>query len=219
MKRFLIALTLLAAPAWADDAQTVVEMFTSKFCPNCPSAEHKMMGIANNDKSLLVIFEHVDYWDRADMKDPYGLHEATERQYDYSNSKDISDRPGQVFTPMPIINGQWVASPPLWLSWDDKLEKAHKAGPLPKLKIEKLGGGGLQIAVPKGIDVKDTEIAVMGVEQVEGSEVRRLMRIEHVDGGKASITVPSALTPKTDEVVVLLQQAGPKAVLAMGWLR
>lgn len=220
MKRFafgyLIILAGLSGPVFADPTM-VVEMFTSKFCPNCPAAERKLSGIADENKDLLVIFEHVDYWDRGEQKDPYGLKEATERQYDYSNS--LSSRPGEVFTPMPIINGKWMASPPLWLSWESKLESAKAAGALPFIKLERLGSGGLQIALPKDISTKNTELYILGVEKDKNSSVRRLMDVQRVETIKPSITVPKALTPQGDEYVVLLQEAGPKGVMAMGWLK
>lgn len=206
-----VAGSLFAAPSH------VVEMFTSKFCPNCPSAEKKLAEVAAENPDLLVIYEHVDYWDRGEQKDPFGLKAATERQYDYSNT--LSSRPGEVFTPMPIINGTWMASPPLWLSWASKLQDARVSGPLSSLKIERLGGGGLQVAVPKGIKLKNTTLYVLGVTKAENSVVRRLVDIQELEGGKSSITVPKALMPRGDEVVVLLQETGPKAVLAMAWLK
>lgn len=219
MTRFGWTLMILAGVSGQVFAapQMVVEMFTSKFCPNCPSAEKKLAGIANENPGMLVIFEHVDYWDRGDQKDPYGLKEATDRQYDYSNS--LSSRPGEVFTPMPIINGKWMASPPLWLSWNSKLEEAQKAGALPVVKMAKLGSGGLQLALPKGVNLKNSELYILGVEKDEDSNVRRLVDVQRMESVKESVTVPKALTPKGDEYVALLQEAGPKAVLAMGWLK
>lgn len=204
---------MTASPIWAEPG-AVVEVFTSKFCPNCPATEKKLTLIAEENTDLLIVFEHVDYWDRGDDKDPHGLAEATERQYDYSNS--VSARPGQVFTPMPLINGQYVAANPLWLNWEKAVAKAKADGALPKLSVEKLGGGGLQVKIPDGKG-KDAELMMIGMEPVyPGAKARRATALQQLDvRGRSSVTVPKALTPKASEVLVLLQSVGPEDVRAM----
>lgn len=218
-KLWLIAALLAAGTnAHATDAGVqVVEMFTSKYCPNCPSAEHKLKEEAVKNPDLLVLFEHVDYWDHGDDKDPYGLADITQRQYDYSNT--VGSRPGQVFTPMPIFNGQIMISPPLWLSWSGALDKARAGAKVQQLTVKRLGDGGLSVKVPAGLEKRQAELWVLGVEPVDGGPVRRVRSIEHVDAGRADVHVPKALAPSTPEVVVLLQETGPKAVLAVGQVR
>lgn len=216
-----LALTLLVCGgARAETAvvpPTVVEVFTSKYCPNCPAVEKQLKEIADADPTLLVIFEHVDYWDQENRKDPFGLPDITQRQYDYSNS--VSRRPGEVFTPMPLLNGKYVANMPMWLNWKNTLAKA-KAGPAPlPLAVTRTADGGLKVVLPKDVKATEMEINVLGVVVADGSAARRVKELQHVDVKSATVNVPAALVPKTAELVVLLQKEGPQDLLAMAWVK
>lgn len=217
MVRLLMLAVLMAGVAGAAAAQSapvVVEMFTSKYCPNCPSAEHKLKGVAAENPDLLVVFEHVDYWSQpgTGRTDPFGLTDVTQRQYDYCGARGM--RPGQVFTPMPLIDGEWMAQPPLMFSWNDTLAKARAAAPKPRLDVARGAEGGLEIGLPamKG----EHEVWVLGVEKISGTSVWRTMGIAQAEvaGGKA--TLAPALTPKTPAAVVLMQKPGPRGVVAAG---
>lgn len=196
---------------------TVVEVFTSKYCPNCPAVEKQLRGIADEDRSLLVVFEHVDYWDQGERKDPFGSADITQRQYDYSNS--VSRRPGEVFTPMPLLNGKYVANMPMWLNWKSTLAKAKAAQDTLPLAVTRSADGDLKVVLPKNVKAKGVEITVLGVVPDEESAARRLKGLLHVDVQGPTVAVPAALLPKTDELVILLQKDGPQGLLAMAWVK
>lgn len=209
---------LVAQMAMADSGKTptVVEMFTSKYCPNCPGAEHKLKGEAEANADLLVIFEHVDYWDSDDKKDPYGLADITQRQYDVSGAMGM--RQGEVFTPMPLLDGQILANPPLLFSWNNALKKARELPEKPRLDVSKAADGSLDVKIPAALYGANREVWVLGVEQVDDTKawVVRGIAQANVKDGLARVAGPNL--PKTSKFVVLLQDSGPGKVVAMGSL-
>ena len=223
MKSLLTALTvgLSTLTPWvmADTGPTpmVVEMFTSKYCPNCPMAEHKLEGVANEDPNILVIFEHVDYWDRPPSRvDPFGLADITQRQYDYSNT--LSKRAGEVFTPMPLIDGRIMVSPPLIFTWGSAVEKGRALPEKPRLEVAKDKAGNLDIKIPAALYAANREAWVLGVEPVEGSKAQRVRGIVQATKIEGGMRVPEVTLPKTSAYIVLWQDSGPGNVVAMGSL-
>lgn len=212
----IVMMVMASATAFAaGKAPVVVEMFTSKYCPNCPPADHRMKEASNEDKNLLVIMEHVDYWDNGDRKDPDGLAEATQRQYDYSNT--IGSRPGEVFTPMPLLDGKVVAKPPLWWSWSDALEKAKADNDKAVLKVARQGNGDVAVTIPQGVATKGHELWLIGGDTVPGSQalVMRGIAQGQLREGRV-VTIPKALVPHGATLVALLQVHGPGAVSGVG---
>lgn len=196
---------------------TVVELFTSKYCPNCKPAEMRLAKAAAEDSSLLVLQQHVDYWDMGDdRKDPFGLAEVTARQYDYSNT--LSRRPGEVFTPMPIFNGRRVAGPPLMFSWDSTL-KASLSDPAPEaLRVTRAANGDVQVRRAGG-SVPNGEVWLLGVSPLaDHANVANLRRVMGLVQANDHGNVAKALLPKGQELVALWQAEGPGAVRGVGRL-
>jgi hypothetical protein len=209
-------LSALMPLAMADTGPTpmVVEMFTSKYCPNCPMAEHKLEGVAEENPDVLVIFEHVDYWDRGPRIDPFGLADISQRQYDYSNT--LSKRAGEVFTPMPLIDGQIMVSPPLMFTWGSAMEKGKALPSKPRLDVTMDKGGNLNALIPEALYGAGREAWVLGVEPVEGSKVQRVRGIVQAEKNKGGVRAAAATLPKTPAFIVLLQESGPGKLVAMG---
>lgn len=210
-------LSFISPNLWALDttkAPLVVELFTSKFCPNCPPVEIKMNKEAAANPHWLLLQQHVDYWDRGGkFVDPYGLAEATQRQYDYSNT--LSRRAGEVFTPMPLLNGKFTSPPPLWMNWGSALAQAEEM-PAPKILIlSKTANGGVSLAMPKGA----SEAWLMGVEPMGSSNALRVRAIVPMDVSEGIATLRAALLPKTSEWVALAQAAGPGAVVGFARMK
>jgi hypothetical protein len=99
----LAALAALAKDSFAADAThpTVVELFRSQGCSDCPPAVANVAAISDRADVLALVFS-VDYWDRLGWKDTFSKPEWTARQYAYAHA---IGRDG-VYTPQVIVNGR-----------------------------------------------------------------------------------------------------------------
>ena len=99
------ALALSAAPALAADPAhpTVIELFQSQGCSDCPPANANLNAIADRSDILALSFG-VTYWDQLGWKDTFAQPAFTARQWDYARAGGR----GQVFTPQMIVNGRGV---------------------------------------------------------------------------------------------------------------
>ncbi|WMT86937.1 DUF1223 domain-containing protein [Pelagibacterium sp. 26DY04] len=104
--RLLAAMPLLvAAPAGAveirDNAETVVELFTSQGCSRCPDADELLSDLGMRD-DVVALGYHIDYWDYIGWQDTFALPANTELQKAYAESWGKM----RIYTPQMVINGQ-----------------------------------------------------------------------------------------------------------------
>ena len=98
----------------------VVELFTSEGCSSCPPADALLGQLekegAFNGRPIIVLGEHVDYWNGLGWHDRFSSASFTERQQEYARRLGV----GEVYTPQMIVNGrtQFVGNDP------DALQKA-----------------------------------------------------------------------------------------------
>ena len=99
---FLFALALLAhaQPARAAGEPVVVELFTSQGCPACPPAEAFLRELAGRD-DVIALEYHIDYYDYAGWKDPFGDPQFTRRWRRYANALGAR----YDYTPFMVVGG------------------------------------------------------------------------------------------------------------------
>jgi hypothetical protein len=96
------ALIALTVPAAADQKPlTVVELFQSQGCSDCPPANANVMALSGRPDILALSFG-VTYWDYLGWKDTFASPQYTARQWDYAHALHHSE----VYTPQVVVNGR-----------------------------------------------------------------------------------------------------------------
>jgi hypothetical protein len=231
-----IAMSILfSAPALAASSNPIlVELFTSEGCSSCPPAETLLRTLDSAQPipgaQLIVLEEHVDYWDDLGWQDPFSAHAFTVRQSDYVERLHLNSGP---YTPQMVVDGSeaFVGS--------DRAQAGRamaKAAKFPKVDVEILSAhveNGKVLAQIKIADVSSKADVFLAValdhaqSQVLRGEnggrklehvavVKRLTAVGQVKKGEPfskDVTVALDHPGQTYRLVAFVQEAGEGKVL------
>lgn len=150
---------LLVIPA-ALPAQTripvLVELFTSEGCSSCPPADKLLAEIERAQPvataQVLVLSEHVDYWNRLGWRDPFSSVQFSQRQNEYS----AAFRKDGVYTPQMVVDGraEFVGS-----NGGEAKAAIQKAAARPKAGVMlSRGAGGLIVNIDQIPSKDDADV-------------------------------------------------------------
>jgi hypothetical protein len=86
-------------------APVVVELFTSEGCSSCPPADALLRVLGREPVggvTVLVLGEHVDYWDQLGWRDRFASAAFSRRQSEYATTVFGADK---IYTPQIVIDG------------------------------------------------------------------------------------------------------------------
>ena len=102
-----LAVTIVPALSQSNPSRTpvLVELFTSEGCSSCPPADALLARLLKDQPvtaaEILVLEEHVDYWDSLGWHDRFSSHLFTDRQSHYTQRLRADDN----YTPQMIVDG------------------------------------------------------------------------------------------------------------------
>ncbi|WP_267382184.1 MULTISPECIES: DUF1223 domain-containing protein [unclassified Sphingomonas] len=217
------ATPIAAAPPAKHPQPTVVELFQSQGCSDCPPAQLNLNRIADRPDVIALSFG-VTYWDYLGWKDSFASPAFTQRQRDYSARN----------------NGAGVATPQYWINGRTTVLGANpgrvaqlisaggpSGGPMFTVSGSKatIGAGrapvgGAEVLLVR-YDPRTIQVAIRAGENggrtiPHRDVVRELRRIGHWSGAPLTVTVPAG--DGSLKIVVLLQagRGGPILSAARG---
>jgi len=227
LRNLLVAASCIVFSAVAADPvrmPVLVELFTSEGCSSCPPADRHLQQL---DSEVIVLSEHVDYWDHQGWKDKFSSPAFTERQETYAKQFGI-DSP---YTPQMVVDG--VAQ---FTGGDTRRAAAEidKAGNRPKANIllgRTVAGVDVEIeAVPHECDIwlalaDNSDVTRVAAGENKGrtlthvAVVRSIRKIGYVKrGGTFSRQIELPPGAGGQRIVVFLQEAGQARVYGAAML-
>jgi hypothetical protein len=226
----------------ASDARTpiLMELFTSEGCSSCPPVDN---WVAQLDASqpvagaeIIVLSEHVDYWDHDGWKDPFSSAAITDRQKAYVQNLGLSD----VYTPQIVVDGAFEVKPADQQQTNQGLTKAAGT-PMMAIRLSSaaVGAGALtgrieadgsglkknaDVFVAVTLDKTLTDVLAgenNGHRLTNIAVVKEMVKVGKLEKGKSfdqpfSVKLWPDADPANLRVIAFVQESGPGKVLGAG---
>lgn len=155
----------------------LVELFTSEGCSSCPPADELLKKLDRAQPvagaQIIVLSEHVDYWDDLGWRDPYSSHAYSERQDAYAARFGLNT----VYTPQMVVDGRFET-----VGSDERraIQEIEDAARSEKtavgLSLERRGKG-VQVevnvsALPATVDSNSADVMLAFADERDESSVR-----------------------------------------------
>lgn len=220
----------------------LIELFTSEGCSSCPPVDALVRQLDASQPfskvQLIVLSEHVDYWNHDGWKDPYSSSLFTQRQEDYVQAFRL-DEP---YTPQIVLNGTDVLRSYSSQGISAAVEKAAGTATLPvkigSLSIEDTNPPVVRVRIeadgnsaPHTADVYLAVALDHAESQVSAGEnngkrlahvaiLEYLKKIGKVDNGKSfvqecQVKLKKGTDPNNLRVIAFVQEPGPGKVLGV----
>jgi hypothetical protein len=229
-------------PGAAQAAPTIrtpvlVELFTSEGCSTCPPADALLAKLDQDQPvdgaNIIVLGEHVDYWDRQGWRDRFSSHQYTERQSQYAERLKVDNS----YTPQMIVDGteQFLGNDPqhalraiqhaaqnskVNLALTQPVVDGHKVSASVSAPVTKgQARGDLFAALVDPADTTEVRSGENGGHRLQhAGVVRSLQRVgslKDLAAGPVSfhLNAPGDAKPEEMRVVVFAQQSGQGAII------
>jgi len=125
----------------------VVELFTPEGCSSCPPADAILVQLgrqpAESGRDLILLGEHVDYWNYIGWTDRFSSAQFSQRQSDYARSFHL----GSVYTPQMVIDGHLQFTGNEASEVHRKIDDAAKEPKPAQVLLQWAGNGRLHVTV------------------------------------------------------------------------
>ncbi|MBV9302467.1 MAG: DUF1223 domain-containing protein [Acidobacteriaceae bacterium] len=127
---FALALAAMPPPEPSGKTPVLLELFTSLGCSSCPPADKLLAEVDRQQPvqgaRLIVLSEHVDYWNTPNWSDPFSSVSCTERQQAYDSRFGV-----EVYTPQIVIDGTTALLGSDWPKVAEGIEKVSHEATIP----------------------------------------------------------------------------------------
>ena len=225
----LAAISSTAQTAGTNRTPVLVELFTSEGCSSCPPADVLLSKLEHlqpvNGAEIIILGEHVDYWDKDGWRDRFSSPDYTQRQNEYATKLHVSSGS---YTPQMIVDGtdQFVGN-----DAQHALKSITTAAQTPKVSLTVINvtvdghrvsaevsaspstfKGDLYAALVDPVDTTDVKKGENGGKHLEHASVVRTMQrigsLKDLAAGsrKFSLNAPADAVPGSMRIVVFAQR-------------
>ncbi len=167
LSAFCLAMAAAGGPARADSVPlTVVELFTSQGCGDCPPADAALGKLAERPDILALSF-HTSYWDHRGWRDPFAAQFCVKRQWRYARQFDHNF----VYTPQFVVDGVAEVSGDDSAAIDSIIDQRRESRRWLPIRIERDGDNGLSVEVAAGDSNAPSDIWFIVYEKQHRTEV------------------------------------------------